>query len=63
MDEQLLGPLSADETMLALLHSRAEAERLRERERLFSALLESVNSVLWALNWPVSYTHLRAHET
>ncbi len=51
MDEQLLGPLSADETMLALLHSRAEAERLRERERLFSALLESVNSVLWALNW------------
>ncbi|WP_145140888.1 sensor domain-containing diguanylate cyclase [Pseudomonas duriflava] len=51
MDEQLTGPLSADETMLALLHSRAEAERLRDRERLFSALLESVNAVLWALDW------------
>ena len=47
------GKLSSDyeEVLLALLHSRAETERLKEREQLFSALLASVNAVLWAFDW------------
>ncbi|WP_435606713.1 GGDEF domain-containing protein [Pseudomonas knackmussii] len=47
------GKVSGDyeEVLLALLHSRAEAERLKEREQLFSALLASVNAVLWAFDW------------
>jgi diguanylate cyclase (GGDEF)-like protein/PAS domain S-box-containing protein len=46
-------PLSPEleELTLALLHSRGEVERLREREHLFSSLLDSVNTVLWAFDW------------
>jgi len=53
MDEQpsLSALPTPEENLLALLHSRAEADRLRDREQLFSALLESVNAVLWALDW------------
>ncbi|WP_295467849.1 sensor domain-containing diguanylate cyclase [uncultured Pseudomonas sp.] len=53
MDEQpLLSALpTPEENLLALLHARAETDRLRDREQLFSALLESVNAVLWALDW------------
>ncbi|AGI26636.1 GGDEF domain-containing protein [Pseudomonas sp. MT3] len=51
MDEQNKMPVDQDEALLALLHSRAEVQRLKEREQLFSALLASVNSVLWALDW------------
>ena len=40
-----------EELTLALLHSRAEVERLGEREQLFSSLLGSVNAVLWAFDW------------
>ena len=40
-----------EDLTLALLHSRAEVERLREREQLFSSLLGSVNAVLWAFDW------------
>lgn len=50
MDENKL-PADQEEALLALLHSRAEVTRLKEREQLFSALLASVNSVLWAFNW------------
>ncbi|MDO7912182.1 sensor domain-containing diguanylate cyclase [Pseudomonas sp. 22-AL-CL-001] len=38
-------------TLLALLHAQGEVARLSERERLFSSLLESVNAVLWAMDW------------
>lgn len=48
-DEQSVSEL--EELTLALLHSRAEVARLSEREQLFSSLLESVNAVLWALDW------------
>lgn len=51
MDEQNKMPVDQDEALLALLHSRAETQRLKEREQLFSALLASVNSVLWAFDW------------
>ncbi len=53
MDEQpsLSALPTPEENLLALLHSRAETDRLRDREQLFSALLESVNAVLWALDW------------
>ncbi len=44
-------PEDPQEAALALLHSRAEVARLKEREQLFSALLASVNSVLWAYDW------------
>ncbi|WP_447754840.1 GGDEF domain-containing protein [Pseudomonas nicosulfuronedens] len=50
MDENRL-PADQEEALLALLHSRAEVTRLKEREQLFSALLASVNSVLWAFDW------------
>ena len=50
MDENKL-PADQEEALLALLHSRAEVTRLKEREQLFSALLASVNSVLWAFDW------------
>lgn len=49
MDEH--GTIDLEELTLALLHSRAEGTRLRERERLFSTLLGSVNAVLWAFDW------------
>ncbi|MGE4406286.1 GGDEF domain-containing protein [Pseudomonas sp.] len=39
------------QTLLALMHARAEAARLGEREQLFSTLLGSVNAVLWAFDW------------
>ncbi|MBU3055712.1 GGDEF domain-containing protein [Pseudomonas indica] len=39
------------ETLLALMHARAEVARLSEREQLFSSLLASVNAVLWAFDW------------
>ncbi|WP_282339838.1 MULTISPECIES: sensor domain-containing diguanylate cyclase [Pseudomonas] len=39
------------ETLLALMHAQGEVARLSERERLFSALLGSVNAVLWAFDW------------
>jgi diguanylate cyclase (GGDEF)-like protein/PAS domain S-box-containing protein len=39
------------QTLLALIHARAEAARLGEREQLFSTLLGGVNAVLWAFDW------------
>jgi len=39
------------QSLLALMHARAEVERLREREYLFSTLLGSVKAVLWAFDW------------
>ncbi|MNN04681.1 putative diguanylate cyclase YcdT [compost metagenome] len=51
MDGQGRLPTSAEEALLALMHSRAEVERLKEREHLFSTLLASVNAVLWAFDW------------
>jgi len=51
MDEPNKMPVDQDEALLALLHSRAEVQRLKEREQLFSALLASINSVLWAFDW------------
>ncbi|MDX1368684.1 sensor domain-containing diguanylate cyclase [Pseudomonas sp.] len=51
MDEHSNAPLELEDLTLALLHSRAEVTRLRERERLFSTLLGSVNAVLWAFDW------------
>lgn len=47
MDDLTGIPEDPQEAALALLHSRAEVARLKEREQLFSALLASVNSVLW----------------
>ena len=38
-------------TLLALLHAQGEVARLSEREQLFSSLLDSVNAVLWAMDW------------
>jgi diguanylate cyclase (GGDEF)-like protein/PAS domain S-box-containing protein len=51
MDDQGNAVSELEELTLALLHSRAEVERLREREQLFSSLLGSVNAVLWAFDW------------
>jgi diguanylate cyclase (GGDEF)-like protein/PAS domain S-box-containing protein len=51
MDERSNIPSELEELTLALLHSRAEVARLREREWLFSTLLGSVNAVLWAFDW------------
>lgn len=51
MDEQDSAVTEREELTLALLHSRAEVERLREREQLFSSLLGGVNAVLWAFDW------------
>lgn len=51
MDDQGSAVSELEELTLALLHSRAEVERLREREQLFSSLLGSVNAVLWAFDW------------
>ena len=49
MDER--SNIDLEELTMALLHSRAEGTRLREREQLFSTLLGSVNAVLWAFDW------------
>jgi diguanylate cyclase (GGDEF)-like protein/PAS domain S-box-containing protein len=51
MDECSNSSEQLEDLTLALLHSRAEVERLREREQLFSSLLGSVNAVLWAFDW------------
>ena len=51
MDDQGNAVSELEELTLALLHSRAEVERLGEREHLFSSLLGSVNAVLWAFDW------------
>jgi diguanylate cyclase (GGDEF)-like protein/PAS domain S-box-containing protein len=51
MDDQDDAVSESEELTLALLHSRAEVERLREREELFSILLGSVNAALWAFDW------------
>lgn len=51
MDELTPLPPELEALTLALLHSRGEVERLREREQLFSSLLDSVNAVLWAFDW------------
>ena len=51
VDEQSKVVAELEALTLALLHSRAEVERLREREQLFSSLLGSVNAVLWAFDW------------
>jgi diguanylate cyclase (GGDEF)-like protein/PAS domain S-box-containing protein len=51
MDECGNSSEQLEDLTLALLHSRAEVERLREREQLFSSLLDSVNAVLWAFDW------------
>ncbi len=39
------------ETLLALMHARAEVARLGEREQLLSVLLASLNAALWAFDW------------
>lgn len=44
-------PPSEAQTLLALLHARAEVARLRERDQLFSTLLGGVSAVLWAFDW------------
>lgn len=51
MDDQGNAVSELEKLTLALLHSRAEVERLGEREQLFSSLLGSVNAVLWAFDW------------
>lgn len=51
MDDQGKAVSELEELTLALLHSRAEVERLGVREQLFSSLLGSVNAVLWAFDW------------
>jgi diguanylate cyclase (GGDEF)-like protein/PAS domain S-box-containing protein len=51
MDQTSNAPSELEGLTLALLHSRAEAARLGEREQLFSTLLGSVNAVLWAFDW------------
>lgn len=51
MDERSNPTEQLQDLTLALLHSRAEVTRLREREGLFSSLLGSVNAVLWAFDW------------
>lgn len=49
MDEQQSA--ETEELILALMHSRAEVERLSQREQLFSILLDGVNAALWAFDW------------
>lgn len=44
-------PASETQTLLALMHARAEVARLSEREQLFSTLMGAVNAVLWAFDW------------
>jgi diguanylate cyclase (GGDEF)-like protein/PAS domain S-box-containing protein len=46
-----LVPPTEAQTLLALMHARAEVERLSEREQLFSTLMGAVNAVLWAFDW------------
>lgn len=51
MDDKEQAPSELETLTLALLHSRGEVERLRERELLVNSLLGSVNAVLWAFDW------------
>lgn len=51
MDDNEQAPSELETLTLALLHSRGEVERLRERELLVSSLLGSLNAVLWAFDW------------
>jgi diguanylate cyclase (GGDEF)-like protein/PAS domain S-box-containing protein len=51
MEMSMATPCELERTTLDLLHCRSEVERLRERERIFSSLLGSVNAVLWAFDW------------
>ena len=51
MDTSLEPPSELEKLTLALLHSRGEVERLREREAIYSSLLGSVNAALWAFDW------------
>ncbi len=51
MDENDQAPSELETLTLALLHSRGEVERLREREQLVSSLLAGLNAVLWAFDW------------
>lgn len=41
-------PPTEGQMLMALMHARAEVERLSEREQLFSTLMGAVNAVLWA---------------
>lgn len=51
MSDDSREPSEIEQLTLALLHSRGEVERLREREKLISNLLGSINVVFWALDW------------
>ncbi len=51
MDDNDQAPSELETLTLALLHSRGEVERLRERELLVSSLLGGLNAVLWAFDW------------
>lgn len=51
MDDHDQAPSELETLTLALLHSRGEVERLRERELLVSSLLGGLNAVLWAFDW------------
>ena len=51
MDDNEQAPSEVETLTLALLHSRGEVERLRERELLVSSLLAGLNAVLWAFDW------------
>ena len=46
-----MSPGGDAQTLLALMHARAEVARLGEREQLFSTLAGGVNAVLWAFDW------------
>lgn len=59
MDDAAGHSTELEQLTLALLHSRGEVERLREREEMFSSLLGSVNAVLWAFDWKAQrYTYV-----
>lgn len=51
MDDNGHVPSELETLTLALLHSRGEVERLRERELLVGSLLAGLNAVLWAFDW------------
>jgi diguanylate cyclase (GGDEF)-like protein/PAS domain S-box-containing protein len=51
MDDNEQAPDELQTLTLALLHSRGEVERLREREMLVNSLLAGLNAVLWAFDW------------
>ncbi|MBB2494464.1 GGDEF domain-containing protein [Aquipseudomonas ullengensis] len=51
MEDNSSQPSEIEQLTLALLHSRGEVERLREREQLVSNLLGSINVVFWAMDW------------